>query len=265
MAASPATILAHATPLPPITDPSFGAHFSKFSNCRILLLGDASHGTSEFYAARAKITQYMILHHGFNIVAVEADWPDAEAIDRYVRRRPGPKSDLTTTPADKKKEVAFTRFPTWMWRNQEVHDFVEWLRAYNDTLAQDGPIGNGKAGFYGLDLYSMGASIRAVIEYLDNVDHSMAQVARNRYGGLQPWVEHPEEYGLGALVGAFESCEEEVLKMLKELLGKRLEYAAQHKDGEEFHSAEQNARLIAGTSLNGPRPIFLLLSFVFCL
>ncbi len=179
----------------------------------------------------------MIEHYGFNIVAVEADWPDAEAIDRYVRRRPGPKSAVTAG----EKEAAFKRFPTWMWRNQEVHDFVEWLRVYNDGLATEE-----KAGFYGLDLYSMGSSIQAVIKYLDNIDPRMARVAKNRFGCLQPWVEHPEQYGLGILMGAFESCEKEVLKMLRELLNKRLEYAAHHEDGEEFYSAEQNARLITG-------------------
>ena len=233
----------NVTPILSITNPSFGSQFSKFSSCRILLIGDGSHGTSEFYTARAKITQYLVEHHDFNIVAAEADWPDAEAIDRYVRRRAGPKSSVDNLKAGEKGEEdkAFRRFPTWMWRNEETHDFVEWLRQFN-TGREKGK----RAGFYGLDLYSMGSSMQAVIRYLDKIDPNMAKVARKRYGGLQPWVEHPHDYGLAALIGAFKSCEADVLRMLRDLLSKRLEYASAHEDGDEFHSAEQNARLIAG-------------------
>ncbi|KAH8667585.1 putative erythromycin esterase [Tricladium varicosporioides] len=222
--------------LPLVSDPSFATHFHQLGKYKIVLLGDGSHGTSEFYEARAKITQHLIEHHGFNIVAVEADWPDAEAIDRYVRRRPGPTSHVVVN----EDEAAFKRFPRWMWRNHEVHDFVEWLREHNKGLGREK-----KAGFYGLDLYSMGTSIQAVIKYLDHIDPKMAMVARKRYGSLQPWAENPHEYGLGALVGAFKSCEEDVLKMLKQLLGQRLEYSSHPQDGEEFHSSEQNARVIA--------------------
>lgn len=230
-------------PLLPLTNPSFGSQFSKFANRRILLIGDGSHGTSEFYTARAKITQYLVEHHGFNIVAAEADWPDAETIDRYVRRRAGPKSSVGNVKGggEGEEEKAFRRFPTWMWRNQETHEFVEWLKGYNSSMEEEK-----RAGFYGLDLYSMGASMQAVIRYLDQVDSEMAKVARMRYGTLQPWIEHPHDYGLAALMGLFKSCEEDVLRMLKDLLNKRLEYASAHEDGDEFHSAEQNARLIAG-------------------
>jgi erythromycin esterase-like protein len=230
---------ANVTTLPPVTDPSFASFIHKFGSYKVVLLGDASHGTSEFYTARAKITQHLITHHGFNIVAAEADWPDAEAIDRYVRRRPGPLTTISVTePGD---NVAFKRFPTWMWRNHEVHDFVEWLREYNKGLSKEK-----KAGFYGLDLYSMGSSMEAVIQYLEHIDPKMANVARKRYGALQPWVEHPQEYGLAALIGAFRDCERDVVKMLRDLLGKSIEYSSHIGDGEEFHSSEQNARVIAG-------------------
>jgi len=244
MTLSPQELLRrNVTPLLPISNPSFGSQFSKLANRRIILIGDGSHGTSEFYEARAKITQHLVEHHGYNIVAAEADWPDAEAIDRYVRRRAGPKSSAGSVKGgeDGEGEKAFRRFPTWMWRNQETHEFVEWLKGYNTGLKKEK-----RAGFYGLDLYSMGASIQAVIRYLDQVDPKMAKVARRRYGGLQPWVEHLHDYGLAALMGAFKSCEEDVLRMLKDLLSKRLDYASAHEDGDEFHSAEQNARLIAG-------------------
>jgi erythromycin esterase-like protein len=224
-------------PLPPLTDPTFSNFINKVANNKIILLGDASHGPSEFYTARAKISQYLIQHHGFNIVAVEADYPDAEAVDRYVRRRPGVTTSIEVT----EKEPAFERFPRWMWRNHEEHDFVEWLREHNKGLSNES-----KAGFYGLDLYSMGTSMDAVVKYLDHIDPKMAKVARQRYGALQPWVEHPQEYGLAALLGAFKSCERDVLGMLKDLLGKRLEYAAHLHDGEEFQGTEQNARVVAG-------------------
>jgi erythromycin esterase-like protein len=236
---SPAVDLlkANAIVLPPVTDPSFASFFHQFGKYKVVLIGDGSHGTSEFYTARAKITQYLIGHHGFNVVAAEADWPDAEAIDRYVRRRPGPRTTIETA----ENTQAFKRFPTWMWRNHEVHDFVEWLRDHNKGLGKEK-----KVGFYGLDLYSMGSSMQAVINYLEHIDPKMANIARKRYGALQMWVEWPQEYGLAALTGAFKSCEADVLKMLKDLLKKRIEYSAHIGDGEEFHSSEQNARVIAG-------------------
>ncbi|KAK4138383.1 hypothetical protein BT67DRAFT_370197 [Trichocladium antarcticum] len=210
---------------------------------RVVLVGDASHGTSEFYTARAELTQHLVRHHGFNVVAVEADWPDAEAVDRYVRHRPGKQASVGPAGETKRagREVAFMRFPTWMWRNQEVQRFTEWLRAWNQNKASDGP---DAVGFYGLDLYSLGASMKAVIDYLEWVDKEMAEVARERYGGMMVWAEDPHEYGLEALAAGFRGCEKDVVKMLKELLDKRLEYTAVVGNGDEFHSGEQNARLV---------------------
>src|SRR4051812_37593174 len=136
-----------AEPLPGIDDPAFGAMFDRYGDARVVLLGEASHGTSEFYRARAAISRRLIEHHGFNIVAVEADWPDAATIDRYVRDR-GPSQDQSPT---------FDRFPTWMWRNVEVDEFVRWLRRHNGALPYER-----MCGFYGLDLYNLGGSMRAV-------------------------------------------------------------------------------------------------------
>jgi erythromycin esterase-like protein len=249
MVSDPELVRAHVTPFTSMSDFSTVLpHLDSFGDARVLLIGDASHGTSEFYSARAAITQYMIEHHGFNIVAVEADWPDAEAVDRYVRRRPGAKTSIATAAKEGAagREPAFMRFPTWMWRNTEVHDFVEWLRQRNA-----GPVGEGKGdtgtglvGFYGLDLYSLGASMQAVIKYLENVDKSMAEVARQRYSRLMVWAEDPHEYGLEALSAGFSGCEQEVMDMLRDMLRKRLEYSAMHWNGDEFHSGEQNARLV---------------------
>ncbi|CAG7554396.1 unnamed protein product [Fusarium equiseti] len=217
-------------------------YFDSFGDCKVLLLGDASHGTSEFYSVRAEITKYMIENHGFNIVAVEADWPGAEHIDRYVRHRPGPGQGTaeTTQMAEKEnREPPFLRFPTWMWRNMEVHDFVEWMRSYNS-----GREAKEAAGFYGLDLYSMGTSMKAVVEYLDTVDKDMANVARERYIKLMDWSEDPHKYGLESLGTSFKGYEDDVVAMLKDLLKKRMEYSAALHDGIEFHSGEQNARVV---------------------
>ena len=146
----------HGEPLPPIADEeAFGAMFDRFADAKVVLLGEATHGTSEFYRARAAITRRLIEHHGFSIVAVEADWPDAARIDAYVRHRPVPDGD----------DAAFERFPTWMWRNEEVADFVNWMRAYNKERAEDD-----RAEFRGLDVYSLNASIKSVLDYLDKVD-----------------------------------------------------------------------------------------------
>lgn len=240
MAASdrlPELIKSAAKPLPQIEDITFGESFDRFAKYKVVLLGDGSHGTSEFYKARAEITKRLIERHGFDTVAIEADWPDAETIDRFVRQRPGVKAKVEGVS----KEEPFQRFPTWMWRNKEIQDFVHWMRDYNATMPS-----NQRAGFYGLDLYSLNASIQAVIGYLDRVDPKMGKIARQRYGCLQPWVEEPQEYGLATVMGTgMESCESDVIQMLRDLLRKRLQYSAEEHDGEEFHSTEQNAYVIA--------------------
>ncbi|HKK29159.1 MAG TPA: protein-L-isoaspartate(D-aspartate) O-methyltransferase [Alphaproteobacteria bacterium] len=225
----PELIAEMAEPLPDFDDPAFGRLFDRYGDRRVVLLGEASHGTSEFYRARDAITRHLVEHHGFNIVAVEADWPDASAIDRYVRHR----------PARPDPPKAFTRFPTWMWRNQEVADFANRLRDYNQNI----PDLDRRAGFYGLDIYNMSESIAAVLEYLDDVDPEAAEVARERYGCLTPWQSEPATYGRAVLTQGYRECEAAVVAQLRDILQHRLEYEAQ--DGASFLDAAQNARLIA--------------------
>jgi erythromycin esterase-like protein len=215
-------------PLPDIDDPAFGEAFDRYADCRVVLLGEASHGTSEFYRARAAITKRLVERPGFRIVALEADWPDVAVIDRHVRHR-APNADAAPP---------FTRFPTWMWRNAEVAALFRWLRRFNEARAA-----HDRAGVYGLDLYSLNASIRAVIDYLDARDPDAAAVARERYACLMPWVKDPAHYGLAALTQGQARCEAAVLAMLRDMLERRMELA--RRDGVEWFEAEQNARLVA--------------------
>jgi protein-L-isoaspartate(D-aspartate) O-methyltransferase len=223
----PEMIAEAAEPLPGFDESGFAAPFDRFADCRVVLLGEASHGTSEFYRARAAITRRLVERHGFTIVAVEADWPDAASINRHIRHLP---------PRDN-AEPMFQRFPTWMWRNAEVHALVEWLHGHNE-----GREAARQAGFYGLDMYNLGGSIAAVLEYLDRVDPEAAGVARERYGCLTPWQKEPATYGRAVLTRGYQKCEAEVTRQLHELLRRRLEYAG--GDGDEFLDATQNARLV---------------------
>jgi len=202
----------------------------RFAHKRVVLLGEATHGTAEFYDARARITELLVRKHGYNIVAVEADWPDARVYDAYVRGLPRPKVP----------KAAFVRFPTWMWRNGQVGDFLTRLKAINETI----PDPERKAGFYGLDIYSLSASIEAVLVYLDKVDPGAARIARERYGCLTPWRAEPSRYGHMALSRGYALCEKAVTAALVDLLEKRLDYFI--KNGESFFDAEQNARIVAG-------------------
>src|SRR5207253_5818815 len=151
---------------------------------RLVLMGEASHGTHEFYRERAVITKRLITEKGFTAVAVEADWPDAYRVNRYVR---GESNDAETVDA----LAGFKRFPTWMWRNADVLDFVGWLRAHNDAL----PSRTIKTGFYGLDLYSLNTSVAAVLDYLGKVDPEAARRARNRYSCFDHFGEDAQAYG----------------------------------------------------------------------
>jgi erythromycin esterase-like protein len=217
-----------AQPLSPLDQPeAFGAAFDRFADARVMLLGEATHGTSEFYRARAAITRRLITQHGFTIVAVEADWPDARRIDRYVRHH---------APVAVREE-AFARFPTWMWRNKEVLDFIEWLRRHNEERPPEA-----RAEFRGLDIYSLRGSIAAVLAYLDKADPNLAETARRRYGCLTPWQIEPADYGRAVLHGAKDPCEDAIVAQLRDILGKRLEFIAQDK--EAFFDAAQNARIV---------------------
>jgi protein-L-isoaspartate(D-aspartate) O-methyltransferase len=219
-----------AEPLQALDAAAVDALIERIGDARLVLLGESTHGTSEFYRTRARISRALIERCGFDFVAVEADWPDAMRIDHYVAGDL-PRSTVEFTP--------FSRFPTWMWRNEEVSGFVEWLRAHN--LARPEPAS--RARFYGLDLYSMFTSIAHVLEYLDRVDPDAARVARARYGALTPWQKDPAAYGQAVLVGRYASSEAAVTTMLRELLERRLDYA--QKDGERFFDAAQNARVVA--------------------
>lgn len=225
----PELVAEAAVALPAPETPGFAEAFERYADRRVVLLGEATHGTAEFYRARAAITRRLVERHGFTIVAVEADWPDAAAVDRYVRHRAGrPEA-----------EPPFQRFPTWMWRNTEVAAFVDWLRAHNGTVAPER-----RAGFHGLDIYNMRASIAAVLAYLDEVDPGAARVARERYGCLTPWQNEYATYGRAVLTESYRKCEAEVIAQCRDLLGRALDYAAA-EDGASFLDAAQNARLIA--------------------
>jgi protein-L-isoaspartate(D-aspartate) O-methyltransferase len=222
-----------AEPIDDIETASVGALLERIGDARVVLLGEATHGTSEFYRMRARITRELITRRGFDIVAVEADWADAARVDRHVRAGPQQPS----------RGRAFTRFPTWMWRNEDVHAFIEWLRAWNREEKDPGK----RTGFYGLDLYGLHDSIRAVLEYLDAVDPQAGRIARQRYGCLTPWEGDPAAYGRAAVTGSYRTCEAQVVSMLQDMLERRIEYA--RRDGDRFLDAFQNARLIA----NGER------------
>jgi protein-L-isoaspartate(D-aspartate) O-methyltransferase len=202
----------------------------RIGDSRLILLGEASHGTAEFYDMRARITQELIEKKGVTMIAVEADWPDAAYIDHYIHG---------SSPDPFLKSQPFSRFPTWMWANHSVLDFINWLKAHNATVKDP----DQQVGFYGLDLYSLYTSIEVVLHYLDKVDPETAEVARLRYGCLMPWASDPSMYSRVTLTKQYRECEKEVLATLKDLHDKRMEYS--RADGERFFDAEQNARVVS--------------------
>jgi len=220
-----AAALAHAK------DP-YATLLERVGNARIVLIGEASHGTHEFYRERAEITQRLIAHKGFSAVAVEADWPDALRVNRYVT---GAGDDADAAAA----LGGFRRFPTWMWRNADVLNFVGWLRDFNESRVRPN-----RVGFYGLDLYSLQTSIEAVIDYLERVDSAAAKRARLQYSCFNE-VADPTSYGRAVALGLTESCRNEVIQTLVELRRRSQDYI--HLDGaiaeDEYFYAEQNARV----------------------
>ena len=223
----PELIRGAAEPLPEIDDAQFAAMFDRFADARVVLLGEATHGTSEFYQARAAISRRLIERHGFTIVAVEADWPDAATVDRYVRHRGKREGE----------DAAFERFPTWMWRNTDVDDFVRWLRGHNQRRDYEQ-----MTGFYGLDLYNLSSSMRAVIDFLELEDPALARLASKRYGCLEPWADNPAAYGRHSLLEGYARCEVGVVQMLKELMDGRADCLSEECD--EWLDASANARLV---------------------
>jgi protein-L-isoaspartate(D-aspartate) O-methyltransferase len=222
----PQLIARMAEPLPAFDDPNFGRLFDRFASRRVVLLGEASHGTSEFYRARTAITRRLVEKHGFTIVAVEADWPDAADVNRQI----------LGLPSRNAAEPPFQRFPTWMWKNRDVEAFLRWLGDYNRRASR-------KCGFYGLDIYNLRGSIARVLAYLDRVDPEAAAVARQRYGCLTPWQHEPSVYGHAVLTAGYRRCEDEIARQCRDLLKKKIAYA--REDGDDFLDAAQNARLIA--------------------
>jgi erythromycin esterase-like protein len=223
----PRLIADRAEQLPDIDDRTFGEFFDRFADARVICLGEASHGTSEFYRARAAISRHLVERHGFSIVAVEADWPDAATVDRYVRHRPWREREL----------IAFERFPLWMWRNEEFDAFVRWMRGHNQDRTYER-----MCGFYGLDLYNLSGSMRAVIDFLDKEDPELANLAHKRYGCLDPWAEDPALYGRHSLLEGYARCEVGVIQMLKDLLQKQVDCFGPECD--EWLDAAANARLV---------------------
>ncbi|HKB78791.1 MAG TPA: erythromycin esterase family protein [Thermoanaerobaculia bacterium] len=205
-------------------------------NAHFVLIGEASHGTHEFYATRAEITRRLITERGFNAVAVEADWPDAYRVNRFVRGIGGDAAPVEALGD-------FKRFPTWMWRNADVLDFVGWLRDFNEAIHPE----DQRVGFYGLDLYSLYTSMEKVISYLEQVDPEAARRARHRYACFEHYGEDTQAYGYATTFGLTESCEKEVVSQLVEFQRMAGEYASRdgHIPPDEAFFAQQNARLVA--------------------
>jgi len=228
-AALSALIRETAEPIADLESATVDAILERVGDSRVVLLGESTHGTSEFYRMRARLTRGLVERKGFDFVAIEADWPDAQRVHTYVTGQ---------TSRSSVEFIPFERFPRWMWRNQEAQTFMQWLCAHNANTERAVPV-----GFHGLDLYSMFTSIAMVLGYLDDVDPVAATVARSRYGTLTPWQKDPAAYGRAVFGGRCESSEAAVVAMLADLLAQRLAYAV--KDGARFFDAAQNARVVA--------------------
>jgi erythromycin esterase-like protein len=213
-------------------DGDYDALIERARDARLVLLGEASHGTHEFYHERARITRRLVDELGFDAVAVEADWPDAYLVDCYVRGA----DDVDAEHALR----GFRRFPQWMWRNEDVVALVEWMRDRNAALD---PVDH--VGFYGVDLYSLHASIEAVLTYLWKVDPEAAKRARERYSCFEHFGQDPQSYGYATSLGA-EGCEEDVVRQLVELQQSASRYRERpaFRLVDEQFVAEQNARLV---------------------
>lgn len=202
----------------------------------IVLVGEASHGTHEYYKTRAELTQRLIAEKGFNVVACEADWPDSIVVNRFVKGRGSCSSAFESL-------AGFQRFPTWLWRNADVLAFIEWLRKFNQTIDDY----DKKVGFYGLDLYSLYRSANAVIDYLEPIDPIAASRARRRYSCLSAFGIDEHAYGYASSLGLTKPCEQQVLAELMELQKHAAEYL--QKDGrpaaDEYFFVEQNAIVVA--------------------
>lgn len=235
-----------ALPLNELED--LGRVVDQIGDASIVLLGEATHGSREFYRLRAEITKRLIADKGFDAVAVEADWPDALRVSRYARASSSslaaavdPAAQLAAEP--RQALQGFERFPQWMWRNTEIVELVAWLRRHNQ---QRSALDQGDGiGFYGLDLYSLRNSMEAVVRYLSTVDPEAARQARARYACFDHLAEDPQRYGYAATFGMRKDCEEEVIRQLVTMTTEAQRYAS--PDGEdaadELFYAQQNARV----------------------
>jgi erythromycin esterase-like protein len=205
----------------------------------IVLLGEATHGSRDFYRVRAEISKHLIVQKGFDAIAVEADWPDALRLSRFVQGIPRPDRTL---PPDRHVEQAlsgFTRFPLWMWRNTEVVRLAHWLQDHNQQIEKR----EDRIGFFGLDLYSLRSSMDAVVRYLSQVDPEAARRARERYSCFDHLAEDPQRYGYAASFGMKKDCEDEVVRQLIELTSGHASTLAGGAHPEELFYAQQNARV----------------------
>lgn len=218
----------HCEPFDDLQAADLDPLLDRIADAKVVLIGESTHGTSEFYRMRARITKELIEKLGFNCIALEADWPDAAAVDRYVRH--AGQSPLGGS--------AFARFPTWMWRNAETRCFVDWLAQYNHNVSRSAH----QVSVHGLDLYSLNNSIQAVLDYLERVDPQTASIARVRYGCFSPWETDPATYGRAVVAGEMHSCESAVLSILNGLFAQRIHYIDQ--DGDSYFDAERNAVVI---------------------
>jgi protein-L-isoaspartate(D-aspartate) O-methyltransferase len=221
-------IARHAEPFHEMEDVRLEPLLERIGDAHVVLLGEATHGTSEFYRMRARISRELITRKGFNMIAVEADWPDMSLVDQQIR---GWEGVALRAPA-------FSRFPRWMWRNVEMQGFIHWLSKHNQGMDDF----SRRVSIHGLDVYSLYNSIGVVLDYLERVDPAAAQTARIRYGCLTPWERDPATYGRAAVTARIESCENEVVEMLEDLLRQRMPYA--RHDGTAFFDAAQNARVV---------------------
>jgi erythromycin esterase-like protein/predicted phosphoribosyltransferase len=219
--------------------PSRDALFDVVGDARFVLIGESTHGTHDFYAARAVMTRHLIEKRGFCAVAVEGDWPDALRVNRYVHGRPG---DATPEQALR----GFERFPAWMWRNDVVLDFVGWLRDHNDRYAMTP---TRKAGFYGLDVFGLHRSMREVVAYLERVDPAAAERARHRYAGFDHASDdEPQAHGLAAGFGAGDAREQEITDQLVDRRRQALAYTPGAGDADDLFHADQSARLVKASA-----------------
>ncbi len=224
----PLLVAESATPFTSLEEAPLEALLDRIGDSNYVLLGEASHGTAEFYQMRDRISRALITRRGFNVVAIEADWPDAAAVNAYVHARPQGHGNGFEP---------FDRFPTWMWRNRQFGEFVGWLRAHNDRTSDH------QVSLHGLDIYSLYRSRNAVLDYLDGVDPGAAAVARDRYSCLSPWEQDPAAYGRAVTTGRFAGCEEGIVATLTDLLHRRLDDGT--AGGDELLDASQNALIVA--------------------